>query len=185
MVKKMIAIVNNNTKYPTEFLRQLIKFCEPPYLANRRVVFDFKHYFSKDRYHVKGEHGPFVLKHRVYNFNFIKIRIKRNPLPIIEKTKIRDDGYIDYTCLDEYEYLVSIVSHELFHQLQDDIFEGVSTQAKKYALRFSSGMSIILPDIDEFQADQYAMQKVREWRRFQNESVIYFPKCMISYCEKV
>lgn len=184
MVKKMIAIVNNNTKYPTKFLRQLIKFCEPPYLANRRVVFDFKHYFSNDRYHVKGEHGPFVLKHRVYNFNFIKIRIKRNPLPIIEKTRIRDDGYIDYTCLDEYEYLVSIISHELFHQLQDDVFEGTSSIAKRYMERIISGMPVLL-DADEFQADKYAMQRVREWRRLQNESIIYFPQCMISYFEEI
>ena len=183
-----IKLINHLTKpeISDEYIRQIIAFCKPAPLLDRYVIMDYRYFWTnKDDHRVKGSHQPHVEKHRVFNYNEIRIRCRKHMKPIVCDTVLQPTGYLDFTVLDQNEFFVFITSHELIHQLQDDIevTSGNHHEAINLLYELGKGGNPTIP-IDEYQADRYALQKVREWRTFMSDSYIYEPKEWFKYEEK-
>ena len=166
-----LQIINRTRKpeIPVDYLKELIRFCEPRGLDNHLLVWDFAYAWHKQALkgsHITGVHQPFVEHHRVFNYNLIKIRMSKSLKYKNGTRKVGKDGYIDFPLYSPDEFLVSIIAHEYYHELQD---RGITRHYK--------GMGDGVPplsDRDEYQADRYALQRVREYRRF-----IYQPNPII------
>lgn len=187
MIEMRIKLINglHAPFVPDEYLHSIMNFVMPELLRDRYVVVDVRYFWTNKHDHrITGSHQPYVRKHRVYNFNEIRIRCRRNTKPIITETHVNENGYIDFTVLDKNEFFVFIFAHEFLHQLQDDYEETGSPEIYDFLTNLCHGC--INPyTMDEYSADRYAFQCVRRWRKFMNDSYLYYPRSFDLYEKKL
>ena len=123
-----------------EYLRQIIEFCKPAPLLDRYLIVDCRYFWTnKEDHRIKGHHRPHVVDHKVYNFNEIHIRCRKHMKPIICKTDVQPNGYLNFSVYDTNEFFVFIIAHELLHQLQDDIQSVVAPHEEAINLLYELG----------------------------------------------
>ena len=150
-----------------KYLRELIKFCEPPGLKNHLLVWTFSYFPNKinTKWDITGIHYWYIKNKKEYNFNHIKIQLKRKMrFKIVKKTKLLKNGYLDFSRMTRDECLVSIIAHEFYHELQDR----VDPQERKKLFKFVPDFvpSTKWKKMEEREADAYALKRLREWRKF-------------------
>ncbi len=161
---------DNKCKKPLiddKYLRELIKFCEPPGLKNNLLVWTFSYFPKKThtKYDITGVHYWYVKNNKEYNYNHIKIQLKRKmKCKVVKKTKQLKNGYLDFSRTTPEECLISVIAHEYYHELQDRI----DPQERKKLFKFVPDFvpSTKWRKMEETEADAYALKKLREWRRF-------------------
>jgi hypothetical protein len=139
--------VNNATPIDTEHLKALIRFAKPCGVSKFTV--DFKNGYSSC---MTGR--AFIGRRRVL------IRFSNN---IKFPKKIGAyGGYLEHIYLDQDEYLVSIIAHELRH-----LWQGKYWQSKRHGMVHGARGKF-----SERDADAYAIRKQREWRKLNRKTFI-------------
>jgi len=132
--------INNDTYIDTEHLKTIIRFVKPCDVSNFRI--DFKNGYSTC---MTGR--AFIGQRRVLIRFSTRIKFPKK----IEAY----GGYLPHIYLDQDEYLVSIIAHELRH-----LWQGKYWKAKRHGMVHGARGKF-----SERDADAYAIRKQREWRK--------------------
>lgn len=164
--------VNNYTKLPTDTLREIIRFCCPTGVTAFDISFKNtsqyrgRAYTNGTRYHWRTNKrtGKCVVP------QLIIIGVCRYPAWVIRKRGVRNGhgihgarwtaplrwnargGYLPTIAFTEEEIIVHLVAHELRHLWQKRVPRGRRVWGAR-------------GQFSERDADAYAIQKVRQWRR--------------------
>lgn len=157
--------LTNYTKFDTELIREIIRFARPPGISNFDISFKNsgngwkgKAYYAGCSYH-DGGRVPLVTigvpKDRLFNFKTGESRIRNTTEELrYKRPRVRDfgSGYLRSVQYSPVEDMVHLIAHELRHLWQ----------AKNPTGRRAWGAR---GQFSERDADAYAIQKVRQWRR--------------------
>ena len=141
--------ITNDTCIPTEHLKTIIRFAKPCGVSKFRIEF-------RNGYHNCMTGRAFIGQRRVL------IRFSTN-IKFPKKIEAYG-GYLPHIYLDQDEYLVSIVAHELRH-----LWQGKYWQRNKKRNGMVHGAR---GKYSERDADAYAIRKQREWRKLNRKTFI-------------
>jgi hypothetical protein len=148
--KEKLLKLHNTTKVSNELIREIIRFSKPVDVSNFDVEvknssitgFAGMAYWAGSSYH--RTRSPFIT-------------IRVGSWPKYPYKKVEGNGYLPMKLFSQEECIVMVIAHELRHLWQSKIPKG--RKRRKGMVKGTKGA------MSERDADAYAYQKVRQWRR--------------------